>query len=718
MTILQRILAIISVSAVVVSSAGCIRTSPPNNETQSPTSSSESEAIHGEVPEPSKMPPLEPDRQKRIQKANELDFGRLLDGPDRFNQMIATYFMVGLPVISSEDNPVMPGYVGEGLAVPWWEVWYQVGGAKGGGTTLSAIADQLLEAAAFPQTPNAEKRQQFQQVLLDDVLSALQSDTDSADDRVFAFGAAVLSGGDFTTETHLDALQANILSRTFAGDLLFEAAHGADTPEIVPTTHSVAKNVAAPSTPCRFNSAEQSVVRIGEEIISRAVRGQQLIPAPWIFDRAAGGWSGRLPGVLHFLERSFPHIKTVTGKLGAAQLVLDTLKLSAQIFALRIDSTLDKQPLVRTRTEEAGEDAILSAKVFIDIEGQWANCLRLVYAQLGLRAGLPQQGVLAGHSVTVKGGRNFPTDVGEDNAKVWFVNIGLDRRPDNQLTDSGGVAKVGIQGAPQKRKMSNIPQEDTFSVRIAVKLNQTGFLVDMWDAATTAVRGTPQEAAASFLLNLLKRFRWEGPEQFFELRDWAPEGVYFVTEDHRHTETSDGKGPNWSSKDTEEYVADPSKRSDPVISEMRCDEFVSRCSIEFVAWSIDTFTSLTTKLSNGDSPCRHPYQEVIHQRRGLATVSYDQTQQPQSVDAVGILDVFAGGIGACVMFPGDPDEVITKVAVNFEDLMSGQPVTMNLVASGTSPVRCCDTTGEIKYHSQTTLSVRRVNSDGSPYISP
>jgi hypothetical protein len=306
-----RILGLILAFALAVTTAGCTSTAP--SPPPGPATGDAEPVPTAAVPQPPPQIAIEkPADSAAIDSLVIQKFADLSDGSKRLNALLALYPLMGMPVLSPDDNPLVTGYSGEGLAIAWWEVWRQAESPRSGGVTLADLTDSLVDSVTYPETVPDASRPAIRMAVLHD----LQNAANSADARVRTFGAfmsqtspsshsQLQSAADPVTVS-LDADQAVVLSRIVAADASFMAVHAATSAVPPPSGTSVVSKRAGMSQPCNFTQTEQQIIKIVEEVISRAIAGQQVIPVPWGWGPTEGGLKGRLPALNDALEKELP----------------------------------------------------------------------------------------------------------------------------------------------------------------------------------------------------------------------------------------------------------------------------------------------------------------------------------------------------------------------------------------------------------------------------
>ncbi|MGW6928459.1 hypothetical protein ACWGE0_00255 [Lentzea sp. NPDC054927] len=632
---------------------------------------------------------------------------------DRSNALLQLYPMMGYPVIDDNGTRVITaGYSGEGFAAYWWEVWYHAASPHAGGLSVADIADMLADAAVNPSTVPEFARSGIRKSMLNDLSEA----GSSSDLRTRALGAAVRSAarvhgkGQFG-DPDLDPSQVFVSSdvallvlRAGAADLTFSASHQITSQGSLSNGPATDKGDIEESRPCQFNATESGVIRIAEEVIARGFRGQHLIPAPW-GPEGALGWKVKLPGLQQVLEQLGDRTKSLLGKLGVAQLVLDLLKLLVQLFSLDVEIIPDKSPLVRTKeVGSAGERTHLTAKLTYNLGSKaFVNCFRLVFANMGMKFSVPSDGPLYDADVTFVGLNGFgpaflSRGSGEKLVELWDHPGGTYHAP----TGRDGTVRIGVQGTPQKKPLSSpISVRKSYGMMLDIQLRRANVFNDFWDAFNTAVKGTPYQSAADFMINIMKRSRWGSGAFDFELTDWTSMPSFVIDEyreevratlansegtgNHDEVSRSVGRGPT---------------------SSMDCHPLRSpECWLFLKVHTVSTYSGA---LSCGEV---YPPHEIDNGEQHLATLAYDPTLKAINWSYSTSLLVGSYATGSCIADGAvqNPNLVAT---INIGDLMSGRQVSVVWKGGGNT---LGVAGGSMGYKVDVTAIIRRVNGDGTPY---
>lgn len=170
-----------------------------------------------------------------------------------------------------------------------------------------------------------------------------------------------------------------------------------------------------------------------------------------IMDAFAAGSGTMASGFLeHLVESKF--VSDVGAEkfnkiAGAANIVLNYVKLAWSVAAFKATLKAEKNPLTRTKTKVAGEQTQVAAQFTMDgSSAQVVNCLRPALNMVGLDFSLPQGGPLAGSLVEWQ----IATRMGSENDVVQTVGVD----PLHQITDDNGRNAITIEGKSQKTDLS------------------------------------------------------------------------------------------------------------------------------------------------------------------------------------------------------------------------------------------------------------------------
>jgi hypothetical protein len=206
----------------------------------------------------------------------------------------------------------------------------------------------------------------------------------------------------------------------------------------------------------------------------------------------------------------------------AANLLIDAANYGLMIAALRVDASLDRPPLVRTKeTTKAGETKKLQALVHFKAGSEaMVNCFRLALSSVGIK-GLtsPPDGPLASVRVGFRG-REGTSDLEFDPA-VWF------RAPVDVITDKDGKASVNVEGRPQQRAVAQDakPLDRTARLSIEVVPVEVSFFKDMMSIASQLglskdSTGRVPGVGPGVVLETLKRAIPISFPRQIDVRDW------------------------------------------------------------------------------------------------------------------------------------------------------------------------------------------------------
>jgi hypothetical protein len=169
-------------------------------------------------------------------------------------------------------------------------------------------------------------------------------------------------------------------------------------------------------------------------------------------------------------DRLGGRLGTYSKATGLANLVLTLLKFFASYALLKVEVTIDKHPMLRTKNTEPGERQILIAKLVMESD-KWevVNCARPLLNAAGIDFNLPTSGPIVDAGVEwrlIEGGdtRGWTgavrdvVDILTGNA-TWGNGIvifehtpGTEESPAKQRTGPDGISRMGIVGTPQVRE--------------------------------------------------------------------------------------------------------------------------------------------------------------------------------------------------------------------------------------------------------------------------
>ena len=441
--------------------------------------------------------------------------GRVLVGD--LGAAVAALPLAGFP-IADGDQLVSTGFTGDGVPVAPWQAWAWTLQSGHGGMPLADLAEAVSAITGGGVEPD---------VVAEALLGELRAGAESAapTTRFLARFVAALSGPATAADlldpattpdaVVLDPFAAQLVGHIVIARLLERGATTEPENTVVGSgllSPASAARLAGGRGPCHLEDPENLAVTIAEETIVRLVKQTSL--GPW----SLPGFEGLLP----YLEsKGLGGIATYRKGIEAAGLLLDFISFAQAFAALRFDVTIDGAgPLVRTKEARpvVGERRHLSATVSYDVgEEQFANCLRVVYAQLGVTFNLKQDGPVAGAGINWVGLDGFVSRSDVSGRTVEFY--GGD--PSLGLTDTAGVATIGIEGFGQPTKVADpaVVVDTSFSVKVLIQLKTAAFWSDLFDALKTTGGALD---AIRIPLELLQRTRWLGTAPVrFPLTDWA-----------------------------------------------------------------------------------------------------------------------------------------------------------------------------------------------------
>lgn len=458
------------------------------------------------LPEPAALPAGPPAESARA-------LVPALRGVDPLPAVLGALVASGIPVLGDDGRPIEGSDLLGGLAVLGWEARIMADLADTeGGLLLSDVGEMLAGTdPALAGAPMAD-------LLLADIKSSYASP-----DPDVAFWAALIvelgrqrpDGLDLLTladpeAVALDYLQVEFLLRRAAADIVRASepatSQGGIVPAVAGRRRTGGHAAAAPNPPCRYSEAADRVVTGVEETVSRGI----------------GAVLDHLEGVEELTGR--PGVGRLAKYVGIAGMLADIATFAAIYAALTVTIELEGgAPLVRTKKErpQTGERRMLRATVRNDVgRAESINCLRLVFAHLGITFSVPPDGPIAGASTQWVPLEGF-------DARVDRIVQFHGGNPSDVVTDSSGVARIGVEGFGQEQEITEAAAavEKRASLHVLVQIKDAGAYRDTWDAITTGLDVLGGiSAVLTVALELLQRTRWLKPTRYsFAVRDWGEE---------------------------------------------------------------------------------------------------------------------------------------------------------------------------------------------------
>lgn len=470
---------------------------------------------------------------------------------------------------------------GQGLVFEAWQVattakLYGDGYAVGLGRLSAALA---VAEPGFEGAPFAE-------MLVEDVRRAALSENRAT--RFWALFVVELGrqaeqpydllSGDDLSRVRLDAVQLSFILTRLAADLhvLSKKGQSAALPESPRRRGGVRFVAASYGEPARretrdaFTFTRASFAREApapsgtQETGAAAAQPCQLNEIESIIlDYNATATTTAFGSLMGYLEgKGVAAAGKWAGLTGKANVVLTLLKFLATYAAVNAEVTLDGGMLTRTKTTQAGERRMLTARLAIDT-GKWQalNCLRPALNAAGLDFSLPGSGALSGVRVQwrlIAGGdtrgywgRVWHTAsnvdrilegkaVENDGGAVVYLDTaaGAARAEDKHhynYTDDNGESKIPAVGHAQAKDLSKERLKAVYKplgvkVEIQIKTMKikdgkgaAGTLGDLAGNALAALTGDLWGAGVGLGAETAYRAGWyPSKEFFFPVRDWAP----------------------------------------------------------------------------------------------------------------------------------------------------------------------------------------------------
>jgi hypothetical protein len=471
---------------------------------------------------------------------------------NRLSGWLGLYDALGVPVLgqdgvalgSTKDDPIGPRY---------WQVWYACGlDLPKRGISLSDAG--RLFVVGLPEVDSSA----FGEVLLDDLRLALQS----SDPRVRLMGKFVrervlrgssrvdLADPSVTPQAAvIDLPTVQLLGWIAARGAMFQAASASREASTAKPKAFAAYYLAAVYLPLAQNTSTQltelpptaaEARRPGEHRPCSEMLGSEDTTrwANWILQKAGEGqhlpgMQKALPGLsqLYFTFKEMsPALVDRFGKITNGLNELTTvLTFAMQMLALEIGPRQIRDPLVRTHgTYYPGEDGIIELELYYnpgkipvkipDGDDFRACSGSFALNALGISFAFPV-GPVAGAEIKVDRGEGIPDLVmfnteGTNSMRAW--------------TDSDGVARYKIFGAPQKRDVPHTakPIEKQFSIIVRAQpeaLTGTSLLSTFFDSLDVAAARNPV-GLVSVAVDILKAFTYDLGEYVFNVTDWKQPG--------------------------------------------------------------------------------------------------------------------------------------------------------------------------------------------------
>lgn len=248
----------------------------------------------------------------------------------------------------------------------------------------------------------------------------------------------------------------------------------------------------------------------------------QVAEAPgWAEDAFVGGITGLFGEVVQRLGELGKKVSDGTGKANALASIAKFIATYAFLKGeVRVDAP--GQPLVRTKTRDAGEQRTLVAKFWIDglIVTDWLKENRKLVALAGLDVDMPKSGALKGVETEWQIGQSQFT------TKTHLIQT-VRGQPDisKVKTDDNGEARIRVEGVPQPRKLDPnkvMALDKRVTITVTPQVKSTEIQQDLVDAVTGAIgiKGGPSGWLTP-VIECLYRIKWKGKEVLdLQVRDW------------------------------------------------------------------------------------------------------------------------------------------------------------------------------------------------------
>jgi hypothetical protein len=242
----------------------------------------------------------------------------------------------------------------------------------------------------------------------------------------------------------------------------------------------------------------------------------------WAEDAYVGGITGLFTEVVEGIGKVGKGLSDGIGKANAiasiGKFILTYTFLKGRVW----DDDPDN-PLIRTKTRDAGEQCTLYAAFWIDGSKvtDWLKDNRQVAALAGLDLDMPKSGPLKGIET------EWDIKQSRDSSKYHLIQTVRGQRDISKIpTDGEGIASIEIEGCPQPKKIDPtqaMPIEKKVRIVVTPQVKATEMQQDLVDAVTGAIgiRG----GGIGFLtpvIECLYRMKWKGGVTYdLQVRDWV-----------------------------------------------------------------------------------------------------------------------------------------------------------------------------------------------------
>jgi len=429
----------------------------------------------------------------------------MLSGSAPAADLVKAVQNAGFSIASPDGTVITPPVSGtnQGLAFDTWEVQGMKKMARDG-VFVSWSDLRLLLQGTLPELQDAP----FDTLLLDDI----RADANSAHPGLRFWARFIvelgrqsprpydLMGTVDLTKVRLSSVQAAFILRRLGADLYLQATPETATPPSSASTtlasaervssvraRTVAFTATKSSEPCTFDKTQKTIVDTAVSVETKGFK--QLLK--YVADRGS-------------------QVANLAGKLvSGANKVLSAVKLYISYAALKATMQVEPSPVVRTKDTTAGEQGTVTATFTYDLpNASWVNCSKMALASMGLKYSIADNGPATGlsHDWLLKEGGGLPS--GSDKFVQWKD------WPLNKTTDSAGVSRIVIEGAPQTWNLPSdaFPVMKTAKVAALIQLQPANIFKDM--AATIG-------GAWAAPVEILKRTRWYSFTFSVPVKDWA-----------------------------------------------------------------------------------------------------------------------------------------------------------------------------------------------------
>lgn len=254
-----------------------------------------------------------------------------------------------------------------------------------------------------------------------------------------------------------------------------------------------------------------------------AAPGEPFADAPgWAEDAYVGGITGLFTEVVEGLGKVGKGIGDAAGKANAVATIGKFL-LTYTFLKGRVWDDDPDNPLIRTKTRDAGQQCTLHAAFWIDGSKvtDWLKDHRQMAALAGLDLDMPKSGPLKGIETE--------WDIQQDrNSSKYHLIQTVRGQPDISKikTDDEGIATIEVEGCPQPRKIDAtqaMPVEKKVRMVVTPQVKATEMQQDLVDAVTGAIgiRGGGVGLLTP-VIECLYRMKWKGGVVYdLQVRDWV-----------------------------------------------------------------------------------------------------------------------------------------------------------------------------------------------------